>query len=34
MRLTELKMRLLGDPMSRRTAWKLANEHDSLSSTG
>ena len=27
-RLTELKMRLLGDRVSRRTAWKLANEHD------
>jgi hypothetical protein len=27
-RLTELKMRLLGDRVSRRTAWKLASEHD------
>ncbi len=27
-RLTELKMRLLGDRVSRRTAWKLAEEHD------
>jgi predicted nucleic acid-binding protein len=26
-RLTELKMRLLGDRVSRRTAWKLAREH-------
>jgi predicted nucleic acid-binding protein len=26
-RLTEVKMRLLGDRMSRRTAWKLAREH-------
>lgn len=26
--LTELKMRLLGDRVSRRTAWKLAREHD------
>ncbi|PZS15937.1 MAG: hypothetical protein DLM57_11675 [Pseudonocardiales bacterium] len=25
-RLTELKMRLLGDRMSRRTAWKIARE--------
>ena len=27
-RMTELKMRLLGDRVSRRTAWKLAREHD------
>lgn len=27
-RLTELKMRVLGDRVSRRTAWKLATEHD------
>lgn len=26
-RLTELKMRLLGDRVSRRTAWKIAQEH-------
>lgn len=26
-RLTEMKMRLLGDRVSRRTAWKLAREH-------
>ena len=26
-RLTELKMRVLGDRVSRRTAWKLALEH-------
>jgi predicted nucleic acid-binding protein len=26
-RITELKMRLLGDRVSRRTAWKLAREH-------
>ncbi len=26
-RLTEIKMRLLGDRVSRRTAWKLASEH-------
>lgn len=26
-RLTELKMRLLGDRVSRRTAWKIAREH-------
>ena len=26
-RLTETKMRLLGDRVSRRTAWKLAREH-------
>ena len=26
-RLTELKMRLLGDRVSRRTAWKFAREH-------
>ena len=26
-RLTELKMRLLGDRVSRRTAWKMAREH-------
>ena len=27
-RLTELKMRLLGDRVSRRTAWKIARQHD------
>ncbi len=27
-RLTELKARLLGDRVSRRTAWALASEHD------
>ena len=27
-RISELKMRLLGDRMSRRTPWKLAIEHD------
>ena len=27
-KLTQLKMRLLGDRVSRRTAWKLAIEHD------
>jgi predicted nucleic acid-binding protein len=27
-RITELKMRLLGDRVSRRTAWKIAREHD------
>lgn len=26
-RVTELKMRLLGDRVSRRTAWRLAREH-------
>ncbi len=26
-RLTELKMRLLGDRMSRGTAWRIAREH-------
>jgi predicted nucleic acid-binding protein len=26
-RITELKIRLLGDRMSRRTAWKIAREH-------
>jgi predicted nucleic acid-binding protein len=26
-RLTELRMRLLGDRVSRRTAWKIAREH-------
>jgi predicted nucleic acid-binding protein len=26
-RLTELKMRLLGDRVSRRTAWRIAREH-------
>jgi predicted nucleic acid-binding protein len=26
-RLTEVKMRLLGDRVSRRTAWKIAREH-------
>lgn len=27
-RITELKMRLLGDRVSRRTAWRIAQEHD------
>jgi predicted nucleic acid-binding protein len=27
-RLTEVRMRLLGDRVSRRTAWNLAREHD------
>ncbi len=27
-RITEIKMRLLGDRVSRRTAWQLALEHD------
>lgn len=27
-RMTELKMRLLGDRVSRRTAWRIALEHD------
>lgn len=27
-RITELKMRVLGDRVSRRTAWKIAREHD------
>ena len=27
-RLTEIKMRLLGDRVSRRTAWQLARQHD------
>ena len=27
-RLTEVKMRLLGDRVSRRTAWQFAREHD------
>src|SRR5689334_8373642 len=27
-RMTELKMRLLGDRVSRRTAWKIARQHD------
>jgi predicted nucleic acid-binding protein len=26
-RITEIKMRLLGDRVSRRTAWKIAREH-------
>jgi len=26
-RLTELKLRLLGDRVSRRTAWRIAREH-------
>jgi predicted nucleic acid-binding protein len=26
-RMTELKVRLLGDRVSRRTAWKIAREH-------
>jgi predicted nucleic acid-binding protein len=28
LRLTELKMRLLGDRVSRRTAWRIAREQD------
>jgi predicted nucleic acid-binding protein len=27
-RMTEIKMRLLGDRVSRRTAWRLARQHD------
>lgn len=27
-RLTELKLRLLGDRVSRQTAWKIAREHE------
>ena len=27
-RMTEIKLRLLGDRMSRRTAWRIAREHD------
>lgn len=27
-RMTETKLRLLGDRMSRRTAWRIAREHD------
>ena len=27
-RMTEVKMRLLGDRVSRRTAWKIARQHD------
>jgi predicted nucleic acid-binding protein len=27
-RMTEIKVRLLGDRVSRRTAWQLAREHD------
>jgi predicted nucleic acid-binding protein len=27
-RITEIKMRLLGDRVSRRTAWQLARQHD------
>ena len=27
-RMTELKMRLLGDRVSRRTAWRIAMDHD------
>ena len=27
-RMTEVKMRLLGDRVSRRTAWRLARQHD------
>lgn len=27
-RMTEVKMRLLGDRVSRRTAWRIAQEHD------
>jgi predicted nucleic acid-binding protein len=26
--MTEIKMRLLGDRVSRRTAWQLARQHD------
>jgi hypothetical protein len=26
--MTEMKMRLLGDRMSRRTAWQIARQHD------
>ena len=27
-RMTEIKMRLLGDRVSRSTAWRIAREHD------
>jgi predicted nucleic acid-binding protein len=27
-RMTEMKMRLLGDRVSRRTAWRIARQHD------
>ncbi len=27
-RMTEMKMRLLGDRVSRRTAWQIARQHD------
>jgi len=27
-RMTEIKLRLLGDRVSRRTAWKIARQHD------
>jgi predicted nucleic acid-binding protein len=27
-RITEMKMRLLGDRVSRRTAWRIARDHD------
>jgi predicted nucleic acid-binding protein len=27
-RITEIKMRLLGDRVSRRTAWQIARQHD------
>jgi hypothetical protein len=27
-RMTEIKMRLLGDRVSRRTAWRLSRQHD------
>ena len=27
-RMTEIKIRLLGDRVSRRTAWRIAREHD------
>src|SRR6201999_3744762 len=27
-RMTEIKLRLLGDRVSRRTAWQIAREHD------
>jgi predicted nucleic acid-binding protein len=29
-RMTELRMRLLGDRVSRRTAWRIAREHDGM----
>lgn len=30
-RITTLKMRLLGDRVSRRTAWRIAREHEGMS---